>query len=289
MRDVKYLSPTSIALWESDRENFYLSYLADHRPPKIPQTQPMSVGSAFDAFVKSELFYRLFGNWGEGDRFKFEAIFESQVEPHNRAWALDAGEHVFKAYEKSGALADLVLELKQATEDPRFEFKIEARVIHATNLGGVQLLGKPDLHFVSGEGNRVINDWKVNGYCGRHSVSPKPGYVNCRDGWNTKIIPPSRTSNKPHKNAQVMRIGDIDINAAVWLEDVDSTWARQLTIYAWVMGEPIGSNFIVGIDQIVSQGAAPSVKPFLRIHGLAQLVRGCRDYASGEVTNFNIR
>ena len=48
-----------------------------------------------------------------------------------------------------------------------------------------------------------------------------------------------------------MRVRGMMINLAVNLEDVDKTWADQTTLYAWLMGEDIGGDFITGIDQIV--------------------------------------
>ena len=59
MREIKYLSPSSISTFFDDRTEFYLKYCAENRPPRMKQTQPMSVGSAFDAFVKNHLVYSL--------------------------------------------------------------------------------------------------------------------------------------------------------------------------------------------------------------------------------------
>ena len=52
MRTPKYISPSALKLFEKNPTEYYLKYLADAHPPRSPQTQPMSVGSAFDAFVK---------------------------------------------------------------------------------------------------------------------------------------------------------------------------------------------------------------------------------------------
>ena len=251
MRIPKYLSPTSMALALSDMEEFYLRYLADQRPERFPQTQPMSIGSAFDARVKSYLHWNLFGHYGEGDVYLFENIFEMQVEEHNRDWALPNSVVVFEAYKKSGSLADFMLELQNAQGEPRFELTLEGRISHESNVGGVPFLGKPDVYYVSAGGSHVIRDWKVNGYCGTRNLSPKSGYVTVRDGWRSDDGPPSRNVNIPHKDAQCMRISGINVNVAQYLENIDDTWARQLAIYGWLLGEPIASNFIVGIEQLV--------------------------------------
>ena len=242
MKIPKYLSNTSVQLFYSDRMEFYLKYLADNRPPRMPQTQPMSVGSAFDAYVKSYIVERLVGVGGRPE-FEREKIFETQVEPHLRDWARIAGQHAFDAYKLSGALADLMLELEQAEAEPRFEFTVQRTI------SGIPLLGKPDIWFVTREGMHVLIDWKVNGYCSRSAVSPKAGYIMCMDGWKDNH---SRTHRRPHKNAQVMKVGGLMINAAIFLETVDKTWADQTSLYGWLMGEEIGGRFITGIDQLVA-------------------------------------
>ena len=94
MRQPKFLSPSSIGKWNDDREEYYLRYLADNRPPKMAQTLPMSIGSAFDAYTKSYISERLFGKDARPE-FNFSAIFEKQVESQNRDWAKKHGKHAF--------------------------------------------------------------------------------------------------------------------------------------------------------------------------------------------------
>lgn len=262
MRTPRYSSPTSITVFFDDREEYYLKYLAENRVPRFPQTQPMSIGSAFDAKVKSYLHYNLFGNYGSDNQYEFKNIFESQVEAHNRDWAIQHCEIVFKAYKESGSLADLMLELQAAAGPPRFEITVEGRVSHESNIGGVPLLGKPDLYFVTIDGSHVIRDWKVNGYCGTRNLSPKKGYVIIRDGWDHKNTPPSRNVNTPHKEAQCMRIGGITVNVATYLELIDEMWAKQVAIYGWLLGEPVASNFIVGIEQLVCSPGSIRIATF---------------------------
>ena len=96
MRIPKSLSYSSMSLWYKDQDEFYIRYLADHAAPRLPQEQPAAVGSAFDAYTKSMLAHALFGK-AMSAQFEFGTIFESQVEPHNRDFALDAGKRVFKA------------------------------------------------------------------------------------------------------------------------------------------------------------------------------------------------
>jgi len=262
MRIPKYLSPTSIKLFFSDREEFYIRYLADERPPRPPQTRPMSVGGAFDAYVKSFLFKKLFGK--TDPQFELQTIFEAQVEEQNRDWARIHGAHAFNCYRYSGALADLMLELEQAVHDPRFEFTVENRVAHEDFADGVPLLGKPDIYFVTKNRHHVILDWKVNGYCSQSNTSPKPGYIKIRDGWIEGSAPHSRSHNTMHKDCQPMMIDGLSVNLAGYFEDVAIDWANQMIIYAWILGEQIGAQFIVGIDQLACKGSGTEY-PLIRI------------------------
>jgi hypothetical protein len=261
MRELKYISPTSLQTFQRDRSEFYLNYLAEHRPARMPQTQPMSVGSAFDAFVKSHIMKLLHG--AAPPEFEMEVLFNQQVEPHNREWARKHGANVFRQYIASGALADLMSDLATAAESPRFEVKVEARIPHEDVIEGIPLLGKPDLYFITKEGAHVVYDWKVNGYCAKRPTSPKKGFIMVRDGWKEDYAR-SRVVNCMHKDAQLMRINGITINIADWLENIYTPWANQLSIYAWVLGEPVGSGFVVGIDQLVGI-PRPNANPSIRV------------------------
>ena len=240
MRMPKYLSPTSLKMFYGDRDGFYIQYLCETRTPRPPQTAPMAVGSAFDAYVKSYLVENLVGKKPE---FEFYTIFESQVEAHNRDAALKEGKDVFDAYQKQGALADIMLDLEGCVGTPRFETALEGHVTAVSvALEGVPLLGKPDIFFITKKGARVIFDWKVNGYHSNYAVSPKPGYIRLRSM--------DKNNGQSHAKAMVMAHEGMKISVTHPLDTVEVDWAAQLSIYAWLLGEEVGSKFIVAIDQI---------------------------------------
>ena len=261
MRQIKYISPSSFALFEQDRTEFYLRYCAEGRVPKIPQNHPMSIGSAFDAFVKNYLVGHLFGS--VPDQFAIEAIFESQVEEQNRSWAFEHGESLFNAYRSSGALADLLIELSGAVADPRFEFSVESRIAHSAHPLGIPLLGKPDAYCKLSD-RALIIDWKVNGFCASASrpVSPKKGYTRLRESRAVGAFGSNGFGSngfgsngfKSHKDCQIMGINGINVNIASTLDTVDVGWASQLCIYMWVLGEPIGTRAICGVEQLCCAG-----------------------------------
>lgn len=248
MRQVEYLSHSSISLWVQSPEDYYARYLADNRPEREPQLQVMSVGSSFDAHAKSYLHYALFGNYGDDDAFSLDKIFETQVEPQNREWARGAGQYCFEEYKKSGALANLMQELQRSKTAPRFESTIQGTI------DGIPLLGKPDAIFETGEGF-VILDWKVNGYCSKKGHSPKSGYIRL---WNG-------SASQMHKDCVPMHHRGIQINAMKNFEHVDQSWAEQISIYGWLAGAPVGDSFVAAIDQLACNAAYDSHRPEIRI------------------------
>ena len=268
-RAYTHLSPTGLALFETNREEFYMKYMARYKPSRIPQTAPMSVGSAFDAYVKSYIVTKLRGVNNVPKQFEFPTIFKQQVEEHNREWALKAGLHCFECYKNSGALADLMLEINTGDSEPRFEFEMKG-LVHLEN-EHVPITGKPDLYFVNRLGARVVSDWKVNGYCSNSPVSPKPQYVMCRDSWPDSTAKRSKNDRQAHKDAFVQMCKGIMVNVACKFEQIDYDWATQIATYAWLMGEPVGSDFICGLEQLackpggVNLGFGVSSPPLIRV------------------------
>jgi hypothetical protein len=215
------LSPTSISKFYDDRRGFYLKYLADERCPRDPQTKPMAVGSAFDAFAKSYL-----------GGYNLEELFQKQVDESLWEWAWENGGRAFRLYKESGALEALENEMEGYSIAPRFEFDVVGQV------NGVPIGGKPDLWYAHKGGAHILLDWKMNGYCSSRPMSPKKGYIHRFD---TGVM---------HRDAIPVEYKGYLINSAAPLNTVDVSWANQLSIYAWLLGEPIGSDFIVGIEQL---------------------------------------
>lgn len=257
MRIPRSLSYSSLTLWEKNPEEFYLRYMADHQAPRLPQEPPMAVGAAFDAYVKAAINHRLYGR-AISPAFEFPAIFESQVEPHLRDFALVAGKHVFKAYHASGAFGDLMKLLWQSVEPPRFEFKVDAKI------AGAPFTGKPDCRFVLNFGKGLIHcilDWKVRGYCSKYSTSPSKGYMLCRDGY--KAEKQSQSHLKEHNAYLAYNHRGLTINAG-YMEFCNNEYADQLCIYGWLLGEKPGDENVVGmIEEIAAKPAEP--RPLLRV------------------------
>ena len=241
MKILKYLSPSSITKYIDNKIGFYMWYLADCRPDKEPQTDAMAAGSAFDAYCKSYLHKALGFN---DPRFELRTLFEKQVEKQwwDEAWKV--GALLFDLYKRSGCLADIFLELKHSIGEPRFEYEVEGFVeSKELTIASIPFLGKPDISYTHKNAFRITTDWKVNGYYSKTGTSPKKGYVRLRD---------ANGGFPPHKDFMPGYHKGVKYNMSYPLETIDASWARQLAIYSWLFGEPVGSeDFLVGIDQVV--------------------------------------
>ena len=261
MRIPKSLSYSSLTLWERDKDEFYVKYLSDHAAPRLPQTPPMAVGSAFDAEVKAALHAALFGA-GANPQFEFQTIFESQVEPQCRDFALTAGKVVFEAYKVAGAYDDLLQLLQKAVEPPRFEFNVIGTI------GGAPFSGKPDCRFVLDLGQGRIHciwDWKVHGFCSKHGASPSKGYMTCLDGF--KAAKPSRNHGKEHAMFLAMDFRGLAINSG-YMEFCNDEYADQLCLYGWLLGEKVGDeNVVLGIEELCAKPGSPPTLRYARHRG----------------------
>ncbi len=258
-----------MSLFEMDSSEFYIKYLSETRPARQPQTGPMCVGSAFDAYVKSALHAALYGV-GVDPVYDLQTLFEDQVEEQNRDFAWDAGRHCFEAYQRTGAYVELLDLLKKSVEEPRFECKLTGEI------GGAPFLGKPDCRFVLdlGEGRiSIILDWKVRGFCSKSAASPTKGYALCRDGFAGKA---SRSHKKSHKMYMPWDFKGMEINRD-YMENCSQSYANQCALYGWLLGEPIGSeDNIVWIDELASKPTGDVLEgkyPLIRVSNFRSRVK----------------
>jgi hypothetical protein len=181
-----------------------------------------------------------------------DTIFEAQVEEHVRDVARERGEDLFRQYVESGAYGALLADIAKSPNPPEMEFTIQGTV------GGVPLLGKPDLRYSTKRGVHVICDWKVNGSTSKYGASPFPGYQIARDNFesntNGKSHVARRTKNdapdKVYSDYRGEAFRDVMVQD-VYLEEKCDYWADQLAIYSWLLGEPVGSeSFVIRMEQI---------------------------------------
>lgn len=241
-RKPRFLSPSSLAVAERCWDEFFYRYICpkDCRPEKPPQTGPMSVGSAFDALVKSALYKLLFGdNAAKVDGYTIRKLVTDQCEEHTLPDSLVIAIDVFEQYVESGAYGNLVELIRQSGVSPRMEFDV------VKDVEGVPLLGKPDLHFHTNLHCHVITDWKVSGSVSKCGVSPQQGYALVLDIWNGRGNGLAHPKFVPGVSPCGVIVNKVPMN------ETTDYWADQLTTYAWCLDEPIGSqDFIARIEQL---------------------------------------
>jgi len=236
MRVPKALSPTSVRKFFENRQDFYLQYLSENKNPRPPQPDYMSVGAGVDACVKSQICYDVFGTT-KGTEFEFEKLFETQVEAHARDFTLPRCKDIWYQYVECGAYASLRDDVLGSPQEPEMEFRVVRTV------GGVPMIGYPDLRYIDRRDIHVVCDFKVNGSTSKTGASPFQGYKVARDCYG------SNTHGKSHKKYEPLDFNGLEINATS-LDEVCDYWADQLSTYSWLLGEEVGSqDFVVRMEQ----------------------------------------
>ena len=239
MRVPEYLSFSALALFERSPTEYYIRYIHTPKLDREPQTDAMSVGSAFDALVKNRLSMDLFGpEHTERLGLRLRDLVPKQCDSHTLPESLEIAIPIWEQYEESGAYRALLDEVQLSAVEPQFEVRVQARI------GGVEIMGYPDLYYHNREGALVVADFKVSGSCSRAGVSPQQGYMICRD------IHGSRTNGCTHKKfVPGFHLGE-QVSEYL-IESHTDYWASQLSGYAWCLGEKVGSqNFLVRIEQL---------------------------------------
>ena len=256
LRKPKYLSFSSVSLFYKDRKEFFRKYICPIKVPRLKQMRAAAVGSAFDSLVKAALSADIYGQ-GARPEYALEVLFEDAVEKQNRDIALEDGWRCFDAYKVSSAYTSLLLMFKDAQRPPEFERDANAHLFN------IPVFGKTDCDFVDRYGNLVILDWKVKGFCSKYGASPAKGYGCCLDGWIES--PHSRSHNMAHKLFDPVVYNGVTINGN-GIENCFEKWAQQLSLYGWILGQPIGSDtHIVCVDELCCKYQGPDKHPTIRV------------------------
>lgn len=261
VRKPEYLSPSSLSAFERNPLEFYFNRCGppEYRPPRLPQTFPMAVGSAFDAHVKRGLAEEI------GCKCPtLEELITRSVEPRadERQVAIQKGRDLYLYYRKCGAFDDLVKEahwLEVELEPGTQHVPGTDKLLMGRQVAGVPIMGRPDAMIIRNEHpRRTILDWKVTG--AGSGASPHPGYNKLYD-----LKDPSW--------AQHSRCGEP-------MDTLNPHWATQLAMYSWLMrpGSARSEGFQdvhVAIDQVVCSEKKIRVATF-RTHVTAEFQQDLR-------------
>ena len=241
IKEVKYLSPSSIAAWEN-LENFVKWYMVYPPLPRAEQSNAMALGSSFDAFVKNELSRCIYGGGSVklGETYHLETLFKKQVNnPDDQSWAWEEGGYLFLKYKDHGAFDDLLIDMEGCTE-LIFEESILKNITMPDGTV-VPIKGIPDCSYRHRNGKLVILDWKCNNFRSSRKISPQKNYII------------ERPDGRSHNNVTPRDIDGIFMQDEYCFSDTNDKWAAQLAIYGWLRGQEIGSSFIGQIDQILCE------------------------------------
>jgi hypothetical protein len=188
-------------------------------PIRMPQTEQMALGSAFDAFIKTEIAVRL--DLPEAE--KRLASLLKNVDREQQAM-IPEGNKVCQEYIEDGCL-DVIMEEGMCDVELLFGTKDEPMVV-----SGIPIFGFPDGRIIEGP-----LDWKVSGWGSSRARSPKPGYQHYTKG------------NKQH------------VKYGIPMHEIDRRWATQLFFYNLLFDGVYDAKkeYWGAIDQIiVGQGVA---------------------------------
>ena len=249
----KYVSPSQAGLFYSDRAEYFLKYLAEHKPPPFKQTAPMAVGGAFDSHVTRALALKYFGRddprCAAGAEYDLEVMLDAAIQnPElDRKGLTRIGLELFKRYMATGAYGRLCAELDSADEG---SITMQTQLFHAvpdtsTPSGqSLTLMGFPDLAYKRG-GVQHVYDFKCNGFFSQ--ASPLKNHVWKGTG-STETV---------HKGAI---LGKHSCGTVIDLSNVfDDNYKRQTCTYAWaLLNRPTGDYepIIVGIEQVACRPAS---------------------------------
>jgi hypothetical protein len=245
MRELKYFSPSSYLMYRDDVDRFVEQYLIDLPRSNDPPSIQMSIGSAFDAFVKSNLAKKFY----EGEAYapyQLETIFNKQVSEEHREEAWKIGKFLYEQYVDQGGFHALLSDMEGNLGPIYFEREAQASVRMPSGRY-VPFKGFPDCSYINKHNKLVILDWKCNGYCSSKRTSPKKHYVI------------SRPDNTSHKKITPTVKYDLTVVEDHCFSEVDMKWAIQLTIYSWLLGRPIGDDTVFQIEQLLME-PGPAVR-----------------------------
>ena len=208
---LKYLSHSSMMTYRLCPHKFYLTKLSPYKK-QIKREEQNLPGAVGSAF---DAYCKAFIQ-GEGKELKniSEYLRETVTNPKHFDRACDDGLKLFEIYRDTG--------LPYLLDEGLSRVDVTVQEV----IGDAMVLGKPDA--VVGEDMPI--DWKVRGYASSPK-SPTQGWVRC---WKK-----GKLLDKTHD-----RMDD-------YFEDINEYWAQQVTIYAFLLGQPIGERDIwVGFDEL---------------------------------------
>ena len=253
MKTPRSLSYSSLTLWEKNPEEFYLRYLADTRPRGCPKSRRWPWAAASTP-TSSPPCTPACSAQGSDPQFAFETIFESQVEPQCRDFALHGRPARLRRLQADRGLRRTACRCcnspsSRRASSSRSMASLPARRSPASRTAASCWTSAWDRSTASWTGKSAATARK-------YATSPSKGYMLCRDGYQSDK--PSRSHGTQHTNFLEFNHRGLTINAG-YMEYCNDEYADQLCLYGWLLGEKPGDENVVGmIEEIVAKPASPA-------------------------------
>lgn len=233
MDSISFVRPSSLNAWLYNTKDFVKNWIGTGG--RSEQTLAMSIGSGFDSLVKGDLITDL-GN-PDGMIFADQQFRESVYFP-NQAIIRPEAELLLSKYKECGAYSELLGYLKESDIVPRFENKLRRDITF--NGSTVRLGGTPDIYYTNGNPKLlVVFDFKVRGYYSSAKQSPKKGFYQDFPGRNM------------YNYGKIGEINGIKYCDTFKFDEVDENWARQMTMYAWMLGVPVTQPYLIVLHELL--------------------------------------
>lgn len=237
MKAIHYLSPSSFEEWLTCKTKFVRKRLMGY--PKGADTQgiPAAMGCAFDFYVKRNIGYKLgLVNIDDDSKTRPDlqqtTLIKEITNDEVRAEIMIAAQELASRYIKLGLRDRLMNEQVVDIETDRFHIMPSGK----EGIPDLRLYGKLDsviAHPADVEIDALCpHDWKIRGYGSKTGYSPTPGYRNY-------LTHTGETK-------------EIHIKCRSPIHELHEKWARQLTIYAWMINNITDPycDLPVAIDEI---------------------------------------
>ena len=197
-RQLSHISPSTFIKAMNCTYWLYLARLAGFPYVEQPRSEAADIGSAFDIFIKDYIARQR----GMDTPFLDPTLHANKITTEG---SLDKGRSIAEAYIKT----------------PLVKYYIEAKTLRLDqelylNMDGIPILGQLD-----SIPNETTADWKTKGFTTTRNMSPSPAYD---ERYDYHIDTHDIVKRAKHDNAGLP------------LEQINETWATQMTFYNWLLG-----------------------------------------------------
>jgi hypothetical protein len=208
-RQITHISPSTFADWKRCQYKVYLKKQSGEIQPTYKSSLAMSIGSAFDAFIKEYIAKK---RGIKSPLLDLNLMLTKNIPESLRPEAIKQGRELAKIYIDLGLAAPYL----EKIYDIKLEQELYIQINHIPILGQLDMIA-----------NGVPFDWKTRGFENNSAYPHK--------GWQRHI--------KYNTNNGTFDI--LEQDAPISMENKNPAWATQLMFYNWLAGNEAKSSYYV--------------------------------------------